>query len=59
MSPEQPPTGSSQRIVIYAPLIVAAYTPAPKPLSTLTTATLGAHEASIESSAASPPVETP
>ncbi len=37
----------------------AANTPAPKPLSMLTTVTPGAHELSIASSAATPPNEAP
>ena len=62
MSPLTPLDRSSQPIIGWLPLwraIRAANTPAPKPLSMLQTATPGAHEFSIPSSAARPPKLAP
>ena len=60
MSPLAPDDASTHRVVIAAALATrAAKTPAPYPLSMLTTVTPGAQELSIASSAASPPNEAP
>ncbi len=67
MSPLAPAEASTQATVTPRPspppparrATRAAKTPAPNPLSMLHTATPGAHEFSIASSAASPPYDVP